>query len=42
LSRFDVTSATVMTGSFGTGQDEARKNDDVHCKNEQSRMPDVA
>jgi hypothetical protein len=29
-----------MTSSLGNGQDEGRKNDDVHCKHEQSGMPD--
>src|SRR5882757_5089640 len=41
LSRFDVTSVTVMTSSLGNGQNEGRKNDDVHCKHEQCGMPDV-
>src|SRR4051794_36968728 len=41
-SRLDVTSATVMTNSLGNGQDEGRKNDDVHCKHEQSGVPDVS
>src|ERR1700730_572991 len=41
LSCFDVTSAMVMTSSHGNGQDEGRKNNDVHCKHEQSGMPDV-
>ena len=27
--------------SLGIGQDERRKNDDVHCKHEQRGMPDV-
>jgi hypothetical protein len=41
LSRFDVTSVTVMTGSLGNNQDEGGKNDDIRCKYEQSWMPDV-